>query len=66
MTTNSTLFDLGTDPREQSDVAAAHPDVVADLRAQLDRFKNAPRATGGAVTLTPELQERLKSLGYAR
>jgi arylsulfatase A-like enzyme len=62
----TTLFDLGTDPGEQKDVAAAHPDVVADLRAQLDRFKTAKKATGGSVTLTPELEERLKSLGYAR
>jgi arylsulfatase A-like enzyme len=62
----TTLFDLATDPREQHDVADAHPDVVADLRAQLDRFKSAQKTTGGAVTLTPELEERLKSLGYAR
>jgi arylsulfatase A-like enzyme len=60
------LFDLRIDPHEQRDVAAAHPDVVADLHAQMERFRSAPRMTGGAVTLTPELEERLKSLGYAR
>jgi len=60
------LFDLGTDPHEQTDVAAGHPDVAADLRAQLERFRNARGASGGAVTLTPEQEERLKSLGYVR
>jgi arylsulfatase A-like enzyme len=31
------LFDLAADPAEQSDVAAAHPEVVARLKAHYDR-----------------------------
>jgi hypothetical protein len=27
------LYDLGDDPGERSDVAARHPDVIAELRA---------------------------------
>ena len=30
------LFDLTNDPGEQRDVAAAHPDVVARLKARYD------------------------------
>ncbi len=60
-----TLYDLAVDPHEQTDVAAAHPDVVADLRVWLERFRGAG-ASGAAVTLTPEQRERLRSLGYIR
>jgi len=33
------LYHLGEDPREQRDVAAAHPGVVARARAALDEFR---------------------------
>ena len=45
---------------------AARPDVVADLRVWLERFRAAHAASGDAVTLTPEQLERLRSLGYIR
>jgi arylsulfatase A-like enzyme len=32
------LYDLEVDPTEQHNVAAAHPDVVADMHARLDGF----------------------------
>ena len=32
------LFDVAADPDETTNVAAAHPDVVADLRARLDAW----------------------------
>jgi len=35
------LFDLATDPGETSDVAAAHPDVMADLAAAYERHAAA-------------------------
>ncbi len=60
------LFDLDADPHEQHDIAATHPDVVADMRVWLDRFRGAHAASGEAVTLTPEQEERLRSLGYLR
>lgn len=66
LTGTTTLFDLGVDPREQTDVAPAHPTITEQLRAQLERFRQAHVETGGAVTLTPEQQERLRSLGYVR
>jgi arylsulfatase A-like enzyme len=36
--TNEQLFDLGRDPGEQTDVAAAHPAVLQRLRERLDKM----------------------------
>ena len=35
------LFDLGDDPGEQHDVAAAHADIVARLKARYDQIMRA-------------------------
>lgn len=32
------LFDMGSDPAEQRDIAAAHPEIVADLAARYDAW----------------------------
>jgi hypothetical protein len=40
------LFDLENDPAEQRDVAAAHPDVVARLKARYDREVRGLAASG--------------------
>jgi arylsulfatase A-like enzyme len=34
------LFHLGHDPSEQYDVAAAHPEVIADILAEVERHRN--------------------------
>ena len=60
----STLFDLGVDPHEQTDIAAAQPEIAADLQLWLERFRGAHGESGGAVTLSPAQLERLHSLGY--
>lgn len=60
------LFDLGIDPHEQQDVAAAHAPLTAELRAELERYRAARVEAGGAAALTPEQEERLRSLGYVR
>jgi len=39
------LFDLETDPGEQRDVAAQHPDVVARLKAYFDKMEAEAKAT---------------------
>ena len=42
------LFDVAADPDETTNVAAAHPDVVAELRASLDAWWNPAKQTTGA------------------
>jgi arylsulfatase A-like enzyme len=61
------LYDRIADPRELDDVAAAHPDVVAELeaalRARLQGSSSGLRVDdrGGA---SPALIEQLRALGY--
>jgi len=64
-TDTARLFDLARDPREQSDVAADHPDLVAALRAELARFRARKIESGPAVPLDEEDLRRLQGLGYA-
>jgi arylsulfatase A-like enzyme len=65
------LFDRRADPKEERDVAAGHPEVVARFAAALDaRFGVERRSLRGEADPTrtpeidPEMRERLKALGY--
>ena len=58
-----TLFDLDADPGELTDLAKSRPEIVAALRTQLQQIREES-IKGSAVTLSPEQQERLRSLGY--
>lgn len=66
------LFDLAADPHERVDVAAEHPQVVADLRARLGRARRPPHPLAAAPPdVDPEqlehwraLREQLRALGY--
>jgi len=40
------LYDIAADPDERTDLAAAHPDLVASLRADLDGWWNPAAAAG--------------------
>ncbi len=62
------LFDLRLDRGELQDVAAAHPQVVAELGVLLDALISRGvdvHDAGTSIDLDPELLGRLRSLGYA-
>lgn len=64
------LFDRREDPGETRDVAAEHPDLVAEMRAELDALQARARAEGAshegaaAVELAPEDAQQLEDIGY--
>ena len=59
------LFDLARDPRETRDVAGEHPDVVRELRAELQRFRLHRGPADGVTPMTEDDLRRLQDLGYA-
>jgi arylsulfatase A-like enzyme len=64
--TGTYLFDLGSDPGETRNLAAAEPARVEALRRKLaEHFAGQVAPTRG-VEVSPELRERLKSLGYIK
>ncbi len=58
------LYDLKADPRQEKDLAATHPEVVASLREQLKRLT---QDAGKAGSKPDDAQlEQLRSLGYVQ
>jgi arylsulfatase A-like enzyme len=66
------LYDERADPFNLTDAADDHPDVVARLAAELERWRRRAKAaelpadTELAEALSAEALERLRSLGYLR
>jgi arylsulfatase A-like enzyme len=63
------LFDLNNDPQETSELSAVFPERVEVLQEQLDAYINrsaalAPRAGRHSDEDNPEVQKRLRDLGY--
>lgn len=59
------LFDLETDPKESRDLAAARPERLRDLVALVEAARvDAFGAPETETELSPEVIERLRSLGY--
>jgi arylsulfatase A-like enzyme len=58
------LYDRSADPREANNVAAAHPEQLAELRRVLAEFMAKPGQRNRAPVLNPLDRERLRSLGY--
>jgi arylsulfatase A-like enzyme len=56
------LYDIGTDPDEEHDVAARRPQLKRRLARSL-RGAHAPRGTNRAVS-EPETRDKLRALGY--
>ncbi|MCR9201026.1 MAG: arylsulfatase [Planctomycetaceae bacterium] len=52
---NKELFDISADPYESNDVAAEHPEVIADLRAKFDQWwvKTLPLMVNEDATFSP-------------
>jgi len=63
------LFDLRLDPGEQIDLAEQNPIMVEHLYRQLRQLDRRFSAAAGDVdetTLDPEVEARLRALGYIR
>jgi len=61
------LFDLASDPREEHDLAGREPARAKQLAAALEGWKRATSPAPedrGPATLSPDLLERLRALGY--
>jgi len=57
------LYDLQRDPREEHDVSASQATVAAAMAARADTIHSSA-APSRARAISPEAQERLRSLGY--
>lgn len=57
------LYDLVRDPAGARDLSAKDRRTFARLRAELERWQPAPRASTGTLD-DPELRARLRALGY--
>ena len=57
------LYDLRADPRQEHDVAALQAPLVAAMAARADTIHASAAAPNGRAT-APEVQERLRALGY--
>lgn len=68
------LYRLSDDPEERDDVSDRHPDELQEMRSELDAYRNHcerevsehPMAGAGELPLplSPELEARLRALGY--
>ena len=62
------LYDLASDPREMTDLAASSPAKAGELRKKLEegllRLSPSPGAAGGQAVARTDDRERLRSLGY--
>ena len=64
------LFDHRTDPLDLVNIAGQNPEVVADLRLQLEEWRKMTEAAkvtpdGEGADVSPEELEQLRALGYA-
>jgi arylsulfatase A-like enzyme/Tfp pilus assembly protein PilF len=57
------LYDLDRDPREEKNLAASEPQRLVELRAQLDRLRQADRGLAREEE-SADTRERLQALGY--
>ena len=61
------LFDKQTDPREQRNVAAAHPERTADLLAKVEAYlahSEAPWGESPLIEIDEMQLKQLRAIGY--
>jgi choline-sulfatase len=58
------LYDLVIDPTEVSDVAASRTSVVRAMSARLEVLTSTAAAAPASSTMSPEVAQRLRALGY--
>lgn len=66
-TTSTELYDLEDDPHEVRDMAAAQASTAAAMGSRIDAIRTASPTSSmppGARTISPDVRERLKALGY--
>jgi arylsulfatase A-like enzyme len=63
-TTGVELFDLTHDPREETNLAAAHPETVTVLRTMMEKMRAGSAGMRGDSTITPSTVDALRELGY--
>lgn len=63
---NPELYDVVADPGELNDLAARRPEVVEQLRSEMERLITSAPATpsGAEVPIDAETREQLQALGY--
>ena len=62
------LYYLASDPGEQEDLTARHPELAHQMEAALEDFVERlgePAAATASEPLDPEVREMLEALGYA-
>lgn len=62
------LYDRGTDPREQRNLAEERPEVVAELRRKAETYLASPPASWGtapSVEIDDMELRQLRALGYS-
>ncbi|MFB6201881.1 MAG: sulfatase [Halorhabdus sp.] len=61
----SYLYDLQTDPDEETDVKANHPDIVDRFEGVISDYRERVETDDNAeIDHSPEVQQRLEDLGY--
>ncbi len=58
------LYDLASDPAATHDLSPRETPLVRQLMRRFDHYDLEPRSTAEARELDPELEERLRALGY--
>lgn len=61
------LYDMEHDPREKTNVAGAHPDVVQRLEREIEKYLAKHRRetpTEPAEAMDPDVRDQLRALGY--